>query len=526
MKKILLPVLALATVAAVLTSCKKDEITKISSSEQNKEQQNTANLVKKVFSAGPQSKLRTIMLSDGQLVWSEGDQLKIFTTDTPEGNIFTIAEGAGTPSAKFEGITTPTGPYVAAYPASNATSYDGTDVIMTIPAIQQYSSNMYASGTIPIVAYTDGDSFNFINVCQFIKVSLRATDGTVNATKIILESKTAEQMSGVFKINPQTGAMTYKSDVSSQITLECEGGVAIGSDSDVDFYFCVPAGTLTSGYRVMAVESDDTTGIMAESNADLSLDPGAGKSIGLTAIPVQISTYADVKPDYPEKYFKYRTFTYVGDEVIFKWEIERQKNLWFRPIIKMPAGGGEYRDMKYNDIVYNDVPWHFPHMYGYVSTGITETKVSTNMESDGRTTLTQNKTWGLLIANQYGDNMLPASFYYMRENPNPTLRNDGNVPKCISLQGKLIKTGEDARTVELKAGMNEVCNYNTKMLNLNKLKECNSDLKIYLADDGWNLSEIDTSVSNNIYPSYCFAIKSETAQTIVIPENCYTELAW
>ena len=78
---------------------------------------------------------KTSLSSERQVLWSVGDQIRIYNSDTPAGVIYTLADGEGTTAGKFQGDPlTGQGPYYAIYPASAGGKSATINVNVVVPA--------------------------------------------------------------------------------------------------------------------------------------------------------------------------------------------------------------------------------------------------------------------------------------------------------------------------------------------------------------------------------------------------------
>ncbi|MCQ2369763.1 MAG: fimbrillin family protein [Paludibacteraceae bacterium] len=157
-------------------------------------------MVKTEFSAVSKESKEKTSISDADILWSEGDQIKIYAGTETTGNDFTLTEGDGTTTAKFEGLIAEiaTAPYYAVYPSSQALSIDGSVIKFGIPAEQAYAENSFATNTVPMVAYSAvGKSLAFKNQTAFIKLQLKG-EGTIKTMEI---ASASNNICGTFSIS-------------------------------------------------------------------------------------------------------------------------------------------------------------------------------------------------------------------------------------------------------------------------------------------------------------------------------------
>jgi len=209
------------------------------------------------------SDTKTQMTEDFKVVWTTGDQIRVFNSSNTSGAVFTLdASSDGKSTGSFTGSISGNGPYYAVYPASAGSTLSGTTVNLTIPATQAYSSGSFPEEANIAVAYSDNkDNLNFKNVCGILCLSLESSNSySINKIKITTDAE--ESLNGSASV-----AMTYGSGTPSlsmgtpsgqenkSITLTTSG-IALSS-TPVKFFIAVPAGTLASGYTVEMFDSYD-----------------------------------------------------------------------------------------------------------------------------------------------------------------------------------------------------------------------------------------------------------------------------
>ena len=200
---------------------------------------------------------RTALLPGGSVVWSEGDEIKIFSAVQAGGSVFsTDAASAGSSSAVFRGSIEGEAPFYALYPASAGTSLSGDGLGVSLPAVQQYVSESFAPGASPAAARSaDGAHLQFGNLCGLLCVQLT---GSASVSALRITSASGEALWGggtvTFGDEPQL-ALKYKTKEQRTLTLECPSPVRLEKDTPRSFCFVVPAGTLSGGFTVTIEDS-------------------------------------------------------------------------------------------------------------------------------------------------------------------------------------------------------------------------------------------------------------------------------
>ena len=206
------------------------------------------------------------------VLWSKDDAISVFTDACKNGERYSIRqEDAGKKNAAFSGVAVGPGPYYALYPADDAASFDDGVVSFRLPETQRYAAASFASGSSPMLAYSDNLNLPFKNLCGFLELQI-----TGDATIVSIELQAAEtdllygkaeaaMLEGV----PVLTVLPSGNGPSNKLTLDCAEGVKLGVEP-VAFYFVLPTGTLSGGFSVSI--RDDAGGELVKSTRnDLSI---------------------------------------------------------------------------------------------------------------------------------------------------------------------------------------------------------------------------------------------------------------
>ncbi len=205
---------------------------------------------------------KTSLASNGAVLWSSGDQIKV------NGTTMTLESGAGSYSGSFSG-TASGSHYVAAYPAASATITSSTEgsesVTFTLPATQTLTENGFGNGANPMVAKSSSNYLAFRNVCGGIAVRLYgATAGTMD--KIVVTGKNGKKLNGTYTVDYKgdTPSAELGSDGTGAITLTAASPVTLStsSESPTVFYVMLPAGAYSGGFNVKAYGNDGTVALL------------------------------------------------------------------------------------------------------------------------------------------------------------------------------------------------------------------------------------------------------------------------
>lgn len=215
----------------------------LSSCSNDDNEQTTQNAPRQMtFTAGfgdGASTRATLNGSTKAVTFDAGDKISIFSEHNTDAQEFTTSAGGAT--ATFTGTVGVPGDatYYAIYPYSLAHSYNSSSVLIMgveIPSSQGAAATS-ACGWDPAaaIAYatTTEESLTFHNACALLKVTNDSGDGNM-----IMIQVTEEGLTGIFSLNPSTGALTL------------EGGVNMVRASDVPndktIYLAVAPGTYTN----------------------------------------------------------------------------------------------------------------------------------------------------------------------------------------------------------------------------------------------------------------------------------------
>ena len=202
------------------------------------------------FTAGEFTKTSLVPGDNENAVhWSAGDAISIF--DGTNNNEFTLTEGAGTASAKFEGEAVPDKTYYALYPYSASAEFNGTVITSSLPAEQQYVGATFDTMLNPSVAVADeNNNLAFHNVASILQINVSG-----------LQSKSVREIQ-----------ISADKSLTGEYTVDMSG----------DAFSAAASGTEISGLRLLV------------DSADMETDPNFNGSISCYAV-VLPGTYANLK---------------------------------------------------------------------------------------------------------------------------------------------------------------------------------------------------------------------------------------
>lgn len=285
-----------AAMAMVAASCAKEQIPA---------GQNEPVLVSKTFSADL-NLTKTSLVEGRKVYWTEGDKISVFDNVSNANNPFESSNIAGG-SALFSGYAADGATeYVAVYPYKYGTSYNASTktITATFPIIQKAVKGSFDTNLNLMYAVSEGDVFNFKNVCALMKVTI--PEGMTNVRSLSLANEKA-RMSGKLTVAlAEDGTFTVTGDgqdtnSSREVSLD-NGGKAMEPG---DYYIVVMPGeynkiflAVTTMDNELYVKYSGRTGVMIESGQVIYLGeaPDAGsKDFKLSGIPSEAFSLVDSK---------------------------------------------------------------------------------------------------------------------------------------------------------------------------------------------------------------------------------------
>ena len=199
-----------------------------------------------------------VLLSDElKTVWTEGDQVSVFCKSySNECWQFTGKSGetSGELVRQDGGVNGNLKTVVALYPYSSTNSLLGTTLLFTIPNEQKYAAGSYGLGDNIMLAVSENDNLSFKNLFGYLRLSLT---GTATIDYITITANGGETIAGGAKMNISSLEMSFLSNKSSSITLDCGQGVKL-SGTPTTFHFALVPQQYKSGITITAHCTDGT----------------------------------------------------------------------------------------------------------------------------------------------------------------------------------------------------------------------------------------------------------------------------
>ncbi len=208
---------------------------------------------------------KTSLNPDRRVLWSAGDQIRVFNASHPEGEVFTLLEeSAGTVKGKFSGADLGgNGPFYAVYPATSAVRLNNGNLSIALPGTQQAAAGGFGENASLAVARTDAlASLDFHNVLGAISFTV---EGSPRIARMELSSST-EALWGSGVITMAEGGepaltMTATGTESKTATLDCT------TSEGKTFYLMLPPGSLKKGFSITLYDTDGNLAFKGSSSA-------------------------------------------------------------------------------------------------------------------------------------------------------------------------------------------------------------------------------------------------------------------
>lgn len=292
MKK--LPLLSSAALAALLfVGCSSD----------NTDDVTPAGEVKTYTELGAGLPSTRTTLNGASVVWSESDEISVWSDVTTTPVTFSLASGDGTQNATF---TVPEGSgvkgtassiYKAVYPA-NANGN------ISIPQAQSWNDYANFSNNVnPMVAVgTDLSNMQFKNVCGIIVLQVETDEPGTILSRIQLSTNSSQPLAGTGRLSfTGTDYSIQWESADYSVTLQC--GKEISTTGMQQYYIVVPAGTYSDLTLSLFYKPGSNPSQTYTKTRNTSVTVGAGNITSVGAnFSLQTKTYAvgDLYPNATE----------------------------------------------------------------------------------------------------------------------------------------------------------------------------------------------------------------------------------
>ena len=201
---------------------------------------------------------RILLNEELKTVWTEGDEVSVFyksyinecwkfTGKTGDTSGQLVRQGSGAANTATKTI-------VALYPYSSSHSLLGSTLLFTIANEQKYAANSYGNGDNMMLAVSEDEYLSFKNLFGYLRLSLT---GSSTVDYITITANGGEAIAGGARLNISTLDISFMSNRSSTITLDCGQGVEL-SATPVTFHFALAPQVYKSGFTITAHCTDGT----------------------------------------------------------------------------------------------------------------------------------------------------------------------------------------------------------------------------------------------------------------------------
>ena len=213
------------------------------------------------FTAGEFTKTSLVPGDNENAVhWSAGDAISIF--DGTNNNEFTLTDGAGSASAKFEGEAVPGKKYYALYPYSASAKFNGTVITSLLPAEQQYVGATFDTMLNPSVAVADeNNNLAFHNVASILQINVSGLQSkSVREIQISADkSLTGEYTVAMSNTEPYAAVASTGTEISGLRLLVDSADMETeqNSEGNISCYAVVLPGTYDN-LKISVIYSDNS----------------------------------------------------------------------------------------------------------------------------------------------------------------------------------------------------------------------------------------------------------------------------
>ena len=194
-----------------------------------------------------------------EVLWADGDNIKVFTKDKPSGVVFTLSAGAGTVNGTFSGQNPGSGPFYAVYPAEAGKSLSGGQVTLELPSSQLCAAGTFGKGAN--ISAGTANKLEWIRMRNVLGAVELQISGSGTLSEIRLLTLGSEVLHGPATLSGlDSGAPSLKmtgkaADENLQKLTLTASGVTL-SETPSKYYLMLPPGTLAGGFLVETETTD------------------------------------------------------------------------------------------------------------------------------------------------------------------------------------------------------------------------------------------------------------------------------
>ena len=188
--------------------------------------------------------------SERNTFWIPGDSITV--AGTAGTGVFKNVSADTVSLALFEGLVAESDAYYALYPAvlfpgkEDGDGYSMAEGFMdvTIPQVQKFQKNTYATDMVPMVAkFNEGENLYFKNVCGGFVIKLTGSE-TIRSVSFSAQDIAGNELpiSSRFSVdmNSESYTMTPSLDAGGTIMVDCGEGVTLNQTEPTAFHILLP----------------------------------------------------------------------------------------------------------------------------------------------------------------------------------------------------------------------------------------------------------------------------------------------
>ncbi|MGN1210704.1 MAG: hypothetical protein ACI4TM_03395, partial [Candidatus Cryptobacteroides sp.] len=269
----------LVAAAIAATACTKEIV-----SENGNNSQPEVKLYPMTFTAGADDGSASdtkVTLDDKSVLWSAGDQIKVFDDTETSLDAFEITSGEGTTSATFSGsVSDPSAnTYYALYPYQESATQTISDITIGTTTYSRYltvdlpetqtavDGSVDPAAFIAVAVSDESGNFSFKNLNSLVKFQLSESD-IENLASISISSNSLEAIAGSMNVAFNSSGIPVQTYVSGQmdyyVTLNAPDG---GFKKETDYYIAIRSIGFSGGLTVTAKYLDGTCKHATSDNA-------------------------------------------------------------------------------------------------------------------------------------------------------------------------------------------------------------------------------------------------------------------
>lgn len=201
-------------------------------------------------------------LSDGQILWSPGDAIRVISADGSEAQTYTLSRGANTARGIFTGsaLTSPAG--YAFSPAGGFRAQTASRATFTLPAEQAWTAGTLSPTANPMFGTAGSDALQLRNLCGVLKLRLTGT-ATIASIEV---ASAGEILCGEAAVAYGSAPAMTLSGTGTSVRLT---GIAaaLNPTTPTDFYIVLPPANYRAGMRFTITDSKGNKMVKTASGA-------------------------------------------------------------------------------------------------------------------------------------------------------------------------------------------------------------------------------------------------------------------